>query len=175
MLSAATNSAQFVFNGKRKHIPGDLLLESPLPVSSIGGIELEGLANRNSFDYLEVYELDKTLPTMFRGTLRHAGTAKILAAFKALGLFSTQPFSTHPRSWPEVLQKSMELKSRKHLGPIELELERLLPGGSRASEVYKALQWFGLVDKMSALPETPLPGKATCPMDYLEALLSHKL
>ena len=89
VLRAATESAKFLLAGQVRpspfpppflivdhrqnwDIPGESLLLQHFPDVPISNVlRLEGLANRNSMDYMETYSLKSgELSTMLRGTLR---------------------------------------------------------------------------------------------------------
>lgn len=102
-------------------------MNHPLPVLSIPDFELEGLANRNSNDYLPVYGLDPYLSTMFRGTLRYRGTAKVLQGFRQLGLFeSLKELKERPKAWKEVLEMSLALTEMDGLEEVVREMREPL-------------------------------------------------
>lgn len=87
VLSAATNNAKFKYNDevslplyvlivwgvKMFHIEGKDLLKFPFQrLSLYPGFNLEGLANRDSLKYPEMYGLKASeMTTFFRGTLRY--------------------------------------------------------------------------------------------------------
>lgn len=75
LLSAALNDARFKLNGQVKNIAGNSLLASPFSNVEIArGLALEGLANRDSLPYADIYGLGAVddLWAVFRGTLRLA-------------------------------------------------------------------------------------------------------
>lgn len=79
-------------------ISGEELLKKHFPIirTPYQGFTFEGLANRNSLGYADIYGLGdlKDMDTMFRGTLRYQGYSDLLYAFKQLGFLDLkQPLS----------------------------------------------------------------------------------
>ncbi|KAI8972025.1 Saccharopine dehydrogenase-domain-containing protein [Mycotypha africana] len=89
VLTASGNDAIYWSNGEEKRIAGADLLKNhfPLVQTPYAGFVFEGLANRNSLGYADIYGLgDVTkMDTMFRGTLRYQGYSDLLYAFRKLG------------------------------------------------------------------------------------------
>lgn len=62
----------------------------------------EGLANRNSLGYADIYGLGdlSEMDTMFRGTLRYQGYSDLLYAFRKLGfLDQDKPIADQCQTW----------------------------------------------------------------------------
>lgn len=73
VLLATQNSAQFLQDGKIQNITSENLLNSVKEVKGLHpAMIFEGIPNRDSMKYIELYGLDRDhLKTMFRGTLRY--------------------------------------------------------------------------------------------------------
>ncbi|KAJ1673170.1 hypothetical protein EV182_005759, partial [Spiromyces aspiralis] len=87
VLTAGLNPAQFKLRNRVVKIANNQLLKSYFPnIPIYKGFAMEGLANRDSLGYADVYglNLDK-LDTMLRGTLRYRGYSELMEAFRCLG------------------------------------------------------------------------------------------
>lgn len=72
VLLATQNSAKFLENGTIKTVEGDLLLKSAKSVNNLHpAFQFEGIPNRDSMKYKELYGLTDSCKTIFRGTLRY--------------------------------------------------------------------------------------------------------
>ncbi|KAI0819731.1 Saccharopine dehydrogenase-domain-containing protein [Trametes gibbosa] len=191
VLSAASNPARFKLRDEVCEIPGTSLLSKPfphLPLSNV--LRLEGLANRDSLPYADVYALGPAARTVFRGTLRYPGFADLMHAFRAIGLLEASPAaSIAPPHWHALARQALE----KRLGipiteddPASLRaaLADVVPRPQREA-VLGALRWLDAVPPAAAaavgggaaydpsLP--PLPARPTAPIDVFATLLAHKL
>ncbi|KAI9506643.1 hypothetical protein GGI26_004739 [Coemansia sp. RSA 1358] len=95
VMTAGLNSAQFKINGQVRHILEKTLFENKFAnVPLYPGFAFEGLANRDSLQYADIYglKLDE-MDTMFRGTLRYQGYSDILNCFLKLGFLDLDPKS----------------------------------------------------------------------------------
>ncbi|KAJ1823329.1 hypothetical protein LPJ56_002998, partial [Coemansia sp. RSA 2599] len=93
VLTAGLNDARFKVNGKLRQIPsGQLFAYRFKHVPLYPGFAFEGLANRDSLQYADIYglQLDQ-MDTMFRGTLRYQGYSEILDCLLKLGLLDLDP------------------------------------------------------------------------------------
>ncbi|KAJ1920969.1 hypothetical protein H4219_001022 [Mycoemilia scoparia] len=93
VLTAGLNPAKFKLNGQVETIEGTNLMKQHFSnVPLYKGFAFEGLANRNSLDYVDVYGLNiDHLNTMLRGTLRFKGYADLMEGFRRLGLLDPSP------------------------------------------------------------------------------------
>lgn len=74
------------------------------------GFVFEGLANRNSLGYADIYGLGDLsgMDTMFRGTLRYQGYSDLLYAFRKLGfLDQAKPIAENCHHWVCIKSKSV--------------------------------------------------------------------
>ena len=93
-------------------IDGEELLKTyfqDVPVSNV--LKLEGLANRNSLPYANVYGLEPLdgIRTVFRGTLRYPGFADLMHAFKSIGLLDALT-TVNPHHWNALVRQALEKK-----------------------------------------------------------------
>jgi len=105
VLSAVSNDAHYLRDGKAKEIPGDELLNSMRDVTLTKDMELKGYANRNSLNYKADYRIPE-VKTLLRGTLRYPGFGPVIAAAKSHGFLSHEPFAAgRPDTWRELSSK----------------------------------------------------------------------
>jgi saccharopine dehydrogenase (NADP+, L-glutamate forming) len=84
VLLAGRNAAQYLEEGKLIDVESRELFAHHWPVQAKGVGELEGYPNRNSMQYVGIYDLHDA-QTMFRGTLRYPGWSKALKGLVDLG------------------------------------------------------------------------------------------
>ncbi|KAI8906263.1 Saccharopine dehydrogenase-domain-containing protein [Gorgonomyces haynaldii] len=115
VLLAGLNSALYRQDSKEIRIDGKDLLKSAVPVDIFKGYSFEGLPNRDSLQYISQYQLDKDIPTMFRGTLRYKGYSQLMHQFAQCGFLSQDP--TKHKTWQSFVQQlkpSPELQQAIH-------------------------------------------------------------
>ncbi|KAG9123804.1 hypothetical protein FRC07_013912 [Ceratobasidium sp. 392] len=184
LLSAALNPAQFKLADEIVQIPGEDLLKSHFPdVPVAKGFALEGLANRDSLGYADVYKLGSVdgMKSLFRGTLRYKGFAETLYAFRQLGLLQNgEQDKIMFESWHELVARAASKVTKDHIGvqdAVAVVPQLIAPG--KAEAIIPALKWIGAIPNGSSnaygsgLPSVPR-GPIT-PLDALTVLLSHKL
>lgn len=90
VLLAGRNSARFLRDGKMVEIEAqDLFLNFwPMDVPGVG--PLEAYPNRNSLQYIDLYEVPEA-QTMLRGTFRYPGWCRMMKALVDLGWISLDP------------------------------------------------------------------------------------
>ncbi|KAG9087808.1 hypothetical protein FRC06_002352 [Ceratobasidium sp. 370] len=184
LLSAALNSARFKLADEIVQIPGENLLKSHFPdVPLARGFALEGLANRDSLGYAEMYKLGSVdgMKSLFRGTLRYKGFADVLYGFRQLGLLQNgEQDKIMFDSWHELVARAASKATKDEIGVKDVkEVVPQLVAPEKAEVIIPALQWIGAIPNGStnaygsSLPAVPR-GPVT-PLDALAALLSHKL
>ncbi|KAI9255460.1 Saccharopine dehydrogenase-domain-containing protein [Sporodiniella umbellata] len=109
VLTASGNDATYWNNGKKHTISGANLLKEHFPTVSTpyAGLVFEGLANRNSLGYSEVYGLGplSDMDTMFRGTLRYQGYSDLLYGFRQLGFLDAGATLGNCTNWTSYFKK----------------------------------------------------------------------
>lgn len=85
VVAGQGGAAEFIQEGKYKYIPYQRLFRRTEFLEVPGYGRFEGLANRNSLAYREVYGLEN-IPTLYRGTLRRVGFSKAWNVFVQLGM-----------------------------------------------------------------------------------------
>ncbi|KZT50477.1 hypothetical protein CALCODRAFT_444572 [Calocera cornea HHB12733] len=180
VLTAAKNAAVFKLEDEVIEVPAKKILESRFgSVPLFPGFALEGLANRNSFDYLKPYGLTlDEMNSQLRGTLRYQGFATLMSTLSRLGLLDEQQ-RLILTSWSSLTDRCLQ-----HI--VGLPISDALSRGAAMTDVlgdrwYQAeasLQWLGLLPS-GAAPEhgfyPKLPTVALSPLDLLSVLLSHRL
>jgi saccharopine dehydrogenase (NAD+, L-glutamate forming) len=85
VLAGQGGAAQFIRNGRYKHIPYNRLFGRLDHLSVDGYGDFVGYANRDSLSYRKTYGLEN-IPTIFRGTLRRPGFCEAWNVFIELGM-----------------------------------------------------------------------------------------
>jgi saccharopine dehydrogenase (NAD+, L-glutamate forming) len=85
VVAGQGGAAEFIQEGQHKYIPYQRLFRRTEFLEVPGFGRFEGLANRNSLAYREVYGLED-IPTLYRGTLRRVGFSKAWNVFVQLGM-----------------------------------------------------------------------------------------
>jgi saccharopine dehydrogenase-like NADP-dependent oxidoreductase len=84
ILAGQGGAVKFLHNGKYKYIPYHKLFDRTELINIKGYGEFEGIANRDSLKYIDVYGL-KGIKTMYRGTLRRPPFSKAWHMLVQLG------------------------------------------------------------------------------------------
>ncbi|KAI9146443.1 Saccharopine dehydrogenase-domain-containing protein [Paraphysoderma sedebokerense] len=179
VLLAALNSAVYKWDNTMHNIPGKDLLLNAKEASIYKGFAFEGLANRDSMKYIDMYGLgnQNDLSTMFRGTLRYRGYAELLHQFSQLGLLSTITFPKMQlkdgmtwASYIKSLNAAPDSDDFHSLISKKLNLEQSHPKFKRLVE---AMEWLEMVNSTSPVEVPNL--KTVAPIDVLCHVLQKKL
>ncbi|OZJ02634.1 hypothetical protein BZG36_04160 [Bifiguratus adelaidae] len=166
-----------------KTIPGESLLQQHFPAvnTPFAGFNFEGLANRNSLSYAQLYGLGRVedMDDMMRGTLRYKGYSDLMNAFRRLGFLDTKSTLAAVQSWSGMLatllnmSQTSDLRSLQYAIAERLDLESDDPILGR---VYDAMKWMGLLSSKEISAESAkLPSGPIAPLDAFCHLLSQKL
>ncbi|PFH49159.1 hypothetical protein AMATHDRAFT_148287 [Amanita thiersii Skay4041] len=187
VLSAALNNARFMLGGRICDIPGDNLLKTyftKVPVGQEyqeGRFVFEGLANRDSLPYVDTYGLGSVdgLRTVLRGTLRYPGFARLMYAFKKLGLLEPEK-RVQITEWagliPTALARKMKDESVHRMSTTEAV--NWVIKGDEAETVLEAAKWLGIAEGEPTGPCRALPRIPTgdlAPLDLFALLLGDRL
>lgn len=124
VVAGQGSAAKFIQEGKYKYIPYQRLFRRTefLKVPKFG--KFEGIANRDSLKYRDIYGL-QNIPTLYRGTLRRVGYSKAWNIFVQLGMTddSYEMDNTEQMTYREFVNSflpysptdSVELKLRHNL------------------------------------------------------------
>ncbi|KAI9355755.1 Saccharopine dehydrogenase-domain-containing protein [Pilaira anomala] len=179
VLTASGNDATYKSNGKTHTIAGEDLLKEHFPIvqTPYSGFVFEGLANRNSLGYADIYGLGELsdIETMFRGTLRYQGYSDLLYAFRKLGfLEQTKPLNGC-QNWPSYFDtvlsgkpKSLSVNERYDVMVNKLGLSKDHP---MTEKVWSAISFF-LSDQNT---EFNNGGGGHSALDLFSSLLSKQL
>ncbi|KAL7752187.1 hypothetical protein RI367_002232 [Sorochytrium milnesiophthora] len=159
VLLAAMNLARYKWHGKEYNIPPEQLLLNVRDVPMFKGFAFEGLANRDSYTYLDMYNLGpiEQMDTMFRGTLRYKGYAEMVYMFRQLGLMSLDRIDAskvnEQLSWPEYLRLASGLSQPLSPAVIAKRLG-LAESDPKLKSLMSALDWLGVLSNHNniALP-----------------------
>ncbi len=141
VVQAAKNNGHFYWEGKEVSVEGkDLFKEThQIEVPDIG--TLECYPNRDSIPYIDVYNLDKEIETMFRGTLRYVGWCEVWDAFHMLNLLDQTKNGLNGLTHAEFMAKLVN----GSVSTIKDDVAKFLKVGLD-SEVMKNSEWLGLFD-----------------------------
>ncbi|PVV03287.1 hypothetical protein BB560_002241, partial [Smittium megazygosporum] len=165
VLTAGMNSAKYMLNGKTVEIDGSKLLSNSFKnVPLFKGFNFEGLANRDSLSYIDVYGLNRQeLSTMFRGTLRYRGYAELMESFKTLGLLDSSRISFKGTNTELFELKNCEEFCKHALNIPSADLDvvqdkvssalKLEKTHSRVRDVLDAFRSFGMIRSNNILSQ----------------------
>lgn len=124
VVAGQGGAAKFIQEGKYKYIPYQKLFRRTEILHIDGYGKFEGLANRDSLKYREIYGLND-IHTMYRGTIRRVGYSKAWNVFVQLGMTDDTYLmeNTQDMSYREFINSflpyhpydSVELKLRQYL------------------------------------------------------------
>ncbi len=151
VLKASIADASFLKNGERISIQGMELLRNTFPVEipSIG--ELEAYANRDSYQYSDLYETNEAV-TFFRGTIRYKGWCETLATLIQVGFFSQDIIPEGIDNYADLTQYLFKLDGLNIRNEVALKLKKDVHSNS-----ILAMEWLGLFsnNKFNAKLNTP--------------------
>ncbi|KAI8820791.1 Saccharopine dehydrogenase-domain-containing protein [Fimicolochytrium jonesii] len=171
VLLAGLNSAHFKRDGEIIQVPGSQLFESRTTASIAKGFALEGIPNRDSLKYVDLYNLGdiSDLDTMFRGTLRYTGYCDLMATFRDIGLFNDVERTDLKSgvSWADLTNELLGIDAgsdvRTAIANV-LASKGKSPSEAHLDTVVSALQWLEMLS-----PHTPLHPSST----ILDAFCAH--
>ncbi|KAI8322217.1 hypothetical protein GQ54DRAFT_317268 [Martensiomyces pterosporus] len=174
VMTAGLNEARFKTNGEQRHIASGTLFKNRFGnVPIFPGFSFEGLANRDSLQYADIYglKLDE-MDTMFRGTLRYQGYSEILDSLQQLGFLSLDPSSTvNARSGKELLQQIAGLGGADRAA-LASKLG-IAPSSPLVSRLLLAFEEFGMLGSNGDSSMSPLT--APTALDALSKVLQQSL
>jgi len=85
VILAGSGTARYIQNGEYKYIPYNRIFTDIERIEVDGLGAFDGYANRDSLSYRHHYHIEN-IPTILRGTLRHAGFCRAWDVFVKLGL-----------------------------------------------------------------------------------------
>lgn len=199
VLRAANQGVRYLLNGRIVRLLGEDLLRSGfprLPIPLMQGVELEGIANRDSMPYRDTYGLQGagSLRTLVRGTLRYPGFCTLMQSFKDLGLLDDSEKITID-SWAALLPRALSIKLKASCGfdvdmnnrSLESIMRDTVPwdqalnvaGRTAFSDALSALEWLGLWSASGTAKDVmrgvTVPMAAHTPLELFAMVLAHRL
>ncbi len=165
---AGKQGAMYLERGRIKIVPGRRVFSFTWPVEVEGVGMLEAYPNRDSLDYINLFELEG-IETMIRGTLRYPGWAETWQQIINLGL-PTQDMEIpglQQCTYREVVEMFLPLNPEAG-ATIERRLARLL-NISPTGMIMQNLEWLGL------LSDEQVTSHGNSPADMLTDLLQKRL
>lgn len=165
VVLAGQGTVKFIQEGRYKFIPYHKLFRRIEMIHIPGHGYFEGYANRDSLQYLDVYDLHG-IKTLYRGTLRRPGYCKAWDVFVQLGATDD---SYQMEGVPEMTHRQF-INSFLSFNPhdsVELKLAHYLKLDLDGPEMHK-LRWLGMFD------EEPVGMLKGSPAQVLEHILKKK-
>lgn len=138
VIMAGNNSATYLKDGEIVKIPTEDLFKNPLLLDFPEVGEMEVYPNRNSLDYIELYNLPD-IKTMYRGTFRYKNWCEIMDALKKLGMVSYDRQSFEGKTYRKAIARQLEVYPANMKEKVAERLN--LPINSPA---IIAMEWLGL-------------------------------
>jgi len=149
VMTAGTNAARFLDDGKLIDIPGPELFAHHWPVEVPGHGTYEGYPNRDSLGYQELYGL-QSAKTMFRGTLRYPGWCDTMKIVSGLLLDQTPRSDLAGQTYAEVLASRIPGATAR---TIKADLASWAGLPETADPIHR-LEWAGFLSD-EQVPATP--------------------
>jgi len=166
VLKAAGNGAKFMRDGKIVEIEGKDLFKNYWFVDVEGAGTLEAYPNRNSLNYIDLYDL-KHVKTMYRGTFRNISHCDTWYIMSQMGFYKEDEiFDNLEGTVKEFILEKM-FKTDKNRCLKTLLMERY--GLPTESVILKKFEWLGFFD------DTPVPIKKGGAVDVLTAIMLEKM
>lgn len=164
VVLAAKNTGRFYWNKKEVNVKSiDLFKEiHEIEVPKVG--TLVSYPNRDSLPYIDMYDLDKDIETMFRGTLRYPGWCEVWDAFHKLNLLDQNKESINGNCYKNFLAQRIGGSTDTIKNDLKNYLN--LPENSK---VVDSIEWLGLLDEKTIQLENETA------FDLLCGLLHEKL
>jgi saccharopine dehydrogenase-like NADP-dependent oxidoreductase len=165
VVLAGQGTVKFIQEGKYKFIPYHKLFRRIEMIHIPGHGYFEGYANRDSLQYLDVYDLHG-IQTLYRGTLRRPGYCKAWDVFVQLGATddSYQMESVSEMTHRQFINSFLSYNPNDS---VELKLAHYMRLDADGPEMHK-LRWLGMFD------EEPIGMLKGTPAQILEHILKKK-
>lgn len=166
VLKAAGNGAKYMKDGKIIEIDGPDLFQNYWFVDVEGAGTFEAYPNRNSLDYIDLYNL-KDVKTMYRGTFRNISHCDTWYILSQMGFYKEEEIFADLEGTVKdfILTKMFKVEKDKCLKSLLMEKYNL----PAASVILKKFEWLGFFD------ETPIPIKKGGAVDVLTAIMLEKM
>ncbi len=166
VLAGQGGAVKFIQNGTYKYIPYHKVFRRSELIDITGHGKFEGIANRDSLKYRQVYGLEN-IETMFRGTLRKPGYCRAWDSFVQLGVTDDS----------YVIRNSENMTHREFINlflpynptdSVELKLRYYLSLAHDEIELFEKLEWLDI------FKEIPIGLKDATPAQILQKILERK-
>ncbi|MDO9577695.1 MAG: saccharopine dehydrogenase C-terminal domain-containing protein [Candidatus Cloacimonadales bacterium] len=166
VLKAAGNGAKYMKDGKIIEIDGPDLFKNYWFVDVEGAGTFEAYPNRNSLDYIGIYNL-KDVKTMYRGTFRNISHCDTWYILSQMGFYKEDEIFDNLTGTVKdfILTKMFKVGKDKCLKCLLMEKYNL----PAESVILKKFAWLGFFD------ETPIPIKKGGAVDVLTAIMLEKM
>eukprot|EP01117_Protostelium_nocturnum_P008135 TRINITY_DN2903_c0_g1_i1.p1 TRINITY_DN2903_c0_g1~~TRINITY_DN2903_c0_g1_i1.p1 ORF type:complete len:916 (+),score=299.80 TRINITY_DN2903_c0_g1_i1:95-2842(+) len=156
-LSACTQPAKYKQEGHFHTLEGNDLFAHKQRVDIFPGFSLEGVPNRDSTKYIDLYGLNTNIKTFFRGTLRYTGFCDVMQGMVRLGFLDPSPVPyLDPKgdaiSWNEAVRLLLHAKAHlttsrtiKHILRPESGFPHKGFDDDQARKITSALKWLGML------------------------------
>lgn len=165
VVLAGQGGVKFIQEGVYKYIPYHNLFRRTEIIEVEGYGKFEGIANRDSLKYREVYGLEE-IPTIYRGTLRRPGFCKSWDALVKLGATDDSYVMENTENMTFREFTNSFLAYNPH-DSVELKLMHYLML-ENDSPVFENLKWLGMFD------ETKVGLPRATPAQVLQHILEQK-
>ena len=165
VVLAGQGTVKFIQEGRYKYIPYHKLFRRTEMIHIPGHGYFEGLANRDSLLYLDVYDLHG-IQTLYRGTLRRPGYCKAWDIFVQLGATD----DTYEMEGVDQMTHRQFINSFLSYNPndsVELKLAHYMQLDADGPEMHK-LRWLNMFE------EEPVGMLKGTPAQVLEHILKKK-
>jgi len=157
VLLASRNSAFYLKEGKEVTIPGPDLFEN-YEIDSVEGLgSLEAYANRDSVQYLDVYQLRGECQTLIRGTYRYLGFCDVAKKLVDLGYLDVTEEDLSSFTYAKLTASRVKSQT----GDIKANVATHL-GLDPNHKIITTLEWLGLFSNEPIPPKTKTRLDALC-------------
>lgn len=148
---------------------GGSLMDTAHPVDFLTGFNLEGIPNRDSLFYKDIYGIDSA-ETLIRGTLRYRGFCDAMKGFIEMGLIDPEPHPLLHQAGPDLTWKQFICRQ---LG----QQDSILKSNLRNAVLDRvgSISRLQVLDSLGLLDEEHYIDKRGSPLDTVTHLLSHQL
>jgi len=166
VLAGQGGTVKFIQEGTYKYIPYNKVFRRTERINIKGYGKFEGIANRDSLKYREVYGLED-IKTMYRGTLRRPGFCRAWDSFVQIG--ATDDSYTIANSENMTYREFINLfLPYNPTDSVELKLRHYLNLAHDEIELFEKLEWLDL------FKEIPIGLKNATPAQILQKILEQK-
>jgi saccharopine dehydrogenase-like NADP-dependent oxidoreductase len=156
VVKAGNNTARYLKDNKEVNIPSKELFKHTFMVDFPGVGELEVYPNRDSINYIDVYNIPEA-KTLFRGTFRYKGWCETIDALKELNLISEAPVKLKNKSYADLVAHQIKASDSSEIRKKVADYLNL-PEDAYALE---AMEWLGLFDDKTINREKDSPFEVT--------------